>query len=94
MGFAVINVERGKLKFFAMQINFRISCPRGEEDHLKAAIALLVNKQSATFSLREKSGFSSPPPFEISTQWKFVICRGIRQIFTYLAGATSKIPLS
>ena len=34
----------------------------GGEDHLKAAIALLVNKQSATFPLREKSGFSSPPP--------------------------------
>ena len=31
-------------------------------NHLKAAIALLVNKQSATFLLCKKSGFSSPPP--------------------------------
>ena len=34
----------------------------GGENHLKTAIALLVNKQSATFLLRKKSGFSSPPP--------------------------------
>jgi len=34
----------------------------GGENHLKAAIALLVNKQSATFLLRKKSGFSPPNP--------------------------------
>ena len=64
----------------------------GGENHLKAAIALLVNKQSATFPLREKSGFSPPPPSEISTQWKFVICRGTRQIFSHLAWAASRKP--
>ena len=57
-----INGEQVKLKIFALQINFQIPCFRGEEDHLKAAIALLVNKRSATFPLREKSGFSPPPP--------------------------------
>ena len=43
-----------------MFFNFRSFC--GEENHLKAAIALLVNKQSATFPLREKSGSSPPNP--------------------------------
>ena len=56
------NGERVKLKIFALLIAFQFNCFRGEEDHLKAAIALLVNKQSATFSLREKSGFSPRLP--------------------------------
>ena len=43
--------ERVKLKIFAMLINFKTCCPRGEEDHLKAAInlscyALLRNPNS------------------------------------------------
>ena len=94
MNFTVGKVEQVKLKIFALLIAFQLNCSRGEEDHLKTAIALLVNKQSATFSLREKSGFSSPPPPEISAQWKFVICRGTRQIFSHLAWAASTIPLS
>ena len=50
------NGELVKLKIFAMQIKFQFNCFRGEEDHLKAAIALLVNKQS----------FSPPNPY---TPW-------------------------
>jgi len=71
--------EQVKFKFFAMLINFKaccfhggetiskfVLCRFGGENHLKAAIALLVNKQSATFPLREKSGFSPPNPY---TPW-------------------------
>ena len=89
--FASIKDEYVKLKFFALLIAFQLICSCGGRNHLKTAIALLVNKQSATFLLRKKSGFSSPPPSEISTQWKFVICRGTRQIFSHLAGALQKI---
>ena len=73
------NGEQGRFKFFATQIKFQFDCFRGGEtiskfvlcrfggeNHLKAAIALLVNKQSATFPLREKSGFSPPNPY---TPW-------------------------
>ena len=52
-----------------MFFNFRSLC--GEENHLKAAIALLVNKQSATFLLRKKSGFSPPNP---NTPWLVAFC--------------------
>ena len=54
--------QSAKFEIFAITIKLYFCCFRGEEDHLKTAIALLVNKQSATFPLREKSGFSSPPP--------------------------------
>ena len=30
--------EQVRFKFFAMQINFQISCSRGKEDHLKASL--------------------------------------------------------
>jgi len=33
--------EQVKFKIFAMQINFQISCSRGEEDHLKASLTRL-----------------------------------------------------
>ena len=47
------------LNFITLSIMHLLS--RGR-NHLKTAIALLVNKQSATFPLREKSGFSPPNP--------------------------------